>query len=315
MKRLLLSLTGLCVLLFCSITTKAQYLSFLKGKVEVGVNIGPTNFLGDLGGNKGLGKTFLKDNNVEFTKLISGAYIAVYPKEWIGIRLSGQHTQIKGDDAIIVDKGGAENARRWRNLSFRSKITEGYVALEFMPTVFFENDDYLERKFRPLLIGGIGIFSYNPQTLLNGNWVDLRPLHTEGQGFPQYPDRKEYGKTAFAYPVGIGFKYYPSERLTVGMEAIHRFTSTDYIDDVSTKYIDPSLFAANLPAGQAALALQLHNRNIVPTNVGFSAPGAIRGDPTEKDGYYSVALKIGWRIGSDVESYNKRARRQMRCYR
>jgi opacity protein-like surface antigen len=315
MKRILLyaRVTTIIILVSCT-KSNAQYLKFLKGKAEIGLNLGPSNFLGDLGGNKGIGKTFLKDNNIELTKILSGGYISYYPKEWIGIRISGQHTKIEGDDKIIANKGGAELARKWRNLDFRSKITELYIAAEFYPTVFFEYDDYLSGKFRPMLLGGIGIFSFNPQTNLNGQWVDLRPLSTEGQGFPQYPNRKVYGKTAFSYPVGIGFKYYPSEKFTIGMEAVHRFTSTDYIDDVSTKYIDPSLFAANLPAAQAALALQLNNRSISPQNPGYSAPGAIRGDPTENDGFYSFALKIGWRLGGEEEDYNRRARRQMKCY-
>jgi hypothetical protein len=296
------------------INATSQYVTAFNRKLEAGLNLGPSNFLGDLGGNKGLGKTFLKDNNIEFTKIISGAFLTFYPAEWLGIRLSGQHTRIEGDDAIINTKGGAEMNRFNRNLNFRSNITEFYIAAEILPTVFWEQDDYLAGKLRPYGVAGIGIFSYNPQTQLNGKWVDLRPLHTEGQGFPQFPDRKEYGKTAYAFPLGVGIKYYATEKFTVGIEAIHRFTTTDYIDDVSTKYIDPNLFVANLPAAEAALALQLNNRNIIPSVPSFSAPGAIRGDPTENDGYYSIAVKLGWRLGSEEQSEFRRARRQTRCY-
>ncbi len=304
----------LALILMLVINATSQYVTAFNRKLEAGLNLGPTNFLGDLGGTKGLGKTFLKDNNIEFTKIISGGFITYYPAEWIGFRLSGQHTRIEGDDAIIKNKGGAEINRKNRNLNFRSNITELYLAAEILPTVFWEQDDYLAGKFRPYGVAGIGIFSYNPQTQLNGNWVDLRPLHTEGQGFAQYPDRKEYGKTAYAFPIGIGFKYYPTEKFTIGFEAIHRFTTTDYIDDVSTKYIDPSLFASNLPAAEAALALQLNNRNLIPSVPGFSAPGAIRGDPTENDGYYSLSLKLGWRLGSEEASEFRRAKRQTKCF-
>jgi hypothetical protein len=295
--------------------SKAQYVAFLNGKVEAGLNFGPANFLGDLGGNRGEGKTFLKDNNIELTKAFTGGYISYYPKEWLGLRATFTHTRVEGDDAVIKDEGGAENARRWRNLNFKSNINEINAMVELSPTVLLEEyPDYLPGKFRPTILAGIGYFSYNPQTYYKGNWVDLRPLHTEGQGFSQYPDRKEYGKTAISIPVGIGFKYFLTEKFVVGFEAIHRFTNTDYIDDVSTRYINPIHFNTNLPAAQAQLATELHNRNIVPTNVSFSAPGAIRGDPTEKDGFYTMQIKFGWRLGGEADRYSRQARRQMKCY-
>ena len=37
---------------------------------------------------------------------------------------------------------------------------------------------------------GVGYFSFNPQAKLGNRWIDLQPLSTEGQGFPEYPDRK-----------------------------------------------------------------------------------------------------------------------------
>ncbi len=317
MKRLLQQFKLISCLLIISTQLQAQYVTAFNRKLEVGLNLGPSNFLGDLGGNKGLGRGFLKDNNVELTKIISGAFICYYPQEWIGLRLSGHYTRIEGDDKVIKRKGSAEENRANRNLNFRSNISEMYFALEFMPTVFFENDDILQGKFRPIAIAGIGIFGYNPQTQINGTWVDLRPLKTEGQGFPQYPDRKPYGKTAICIPLGVGFKYYINETFTMGFEAIHRFTNTDYIDDVSTFYIDPNMFAANLPSNMAALARQASNRSLPGTYSDPNLPnniGKIRGDSKDNDGYYSMALKLGWRLGSENASEFRRARRQVRCY-
>ena len=318
MKRVLLKVFLVPLLLtIIAIKAAAQYVTAFNRKLEIGLNLGPSNFLGDLGGNRGVGKTFLKDNNVELTKIISGGFITYYPKEWLGFRLSGHYTKIEGNDAVIQRQGTAEENRANRNLNFRSNIGELYLAAEFLPTVFFENDDYLSGKFRPLVILGIGAFKFNPQTKYNGNWVDLRPLRTEGQGFAQYPDRKPYKNYAFCLPVGVGFKYYINETFTLGGEAIHRFTTTDYIDDVSTKYIDPNLFAVNLTASQAAMARDLANRSLsgtysdplLPNNV-----GKIRGDSKQNDGYYSLALKLGWRLGSEDRSEYRRARRQTRCY-
>jgi len=58
-----------------------------KIKWEVGVNFGPSFFLGDLGGNAGKGTNNLKDLNFEFTKLMKGAYITMYPNKWVGLKV------------------------------------------------------------------------------------------------------------------------------------------------------------------------------------------------------------------------------------
>ncbi len=306
--------TTIAFLLLLSSTLKAQYVSVLQGKVEAGFSLGASNFLGDLGGNKGVGKTFLKDNNVELTKAYKGAFVTYYPQEWIGFRVAFNQTMVEAEDAVIKDQGGAERARLWRNLSFRSNIVEGIVMAEILPTVFLEQNDYLAGKLRPVFFAGIGVFSYNPQANLKGEWHDLRPLHTEGQGFSQYPNSKQYGKTAINFPVGLGFKYYVNEKTTIGFEAIHRYTNTDYIDDVSTKFIDPNTFNTNLTPDKAIIARQLYNRNIGPANTNYYATGKQRGDSKDNDGYYTMALKVGWRLGGDEDSYNRRARRQVRCY-
>jgi hypothetical protein len=54
--------------------------------------------------------------------------------------------------------------------------------------------------------------------------------------------RGEYSLTQLEIPMGGGFKFYLNESFYVGFEILHRKTFTDYIDDVSTKYIDPRYF-------------------------------------------------------------------------
>ena len=50
---------------------------------------------------------------------------------------------------------------------------------------------------------------------------------------------------AVSVPFGVGLKYSLNERLNIGFEIVHRFTNTDYLDDVSTTYVDPSVFPPN----------------------------------------------------------------------
>ncbi len=67
---------------------------------------------------------------------------------------------------------------------------EAYVAAEIYPTVFFEQYDGLQGKLRPYGLIGIGAYKYNPKAKLDGQWVELQPLHLEGQGMAEYPERK-----------------------------------------------------------------------------------------------------------------------------
>lgn len=280
---------------------------------EAGITIGPSNFLGDLGGNMGKGTTFLKDNNIQMTKLMFGGYLTYQPNEWLGFRLAANFGSIEGDDAIIKPKGGLEEARYRRNSNFRSKIQEVFLVAELYPTVFFEyepNDVF--RKFRPYAVIGVGAFHFNPQGTdpQTGNWVNLKPLRTEGQGFAEFPDRKEYKLTQINVPMGVGIKYFANETFSVALEVIHRKTFTDYIDDVSTSYIDPALFYNYMPLQQAQLAERMANKsNLVAGNAAFVA-GQKRGTPSNNDAYYSIGVKLGFRLAGNSE---KRWRNSTRC--
>ena len=309
---LLVRLTVLiCFFTLFSSRCDAQSISTPNGKFEVGLGIGPMFFLGDLGGTAGVGKTFIKDLNLPLTKLCKGLYIEYYPKEWIGIRVAGNMGYVEGDDAQAPAKGGDEEDRKYRNLSFKSNINEAYVALEIYPTVFFERYDGLKGKLRPYLLGGAGIYHFNPKAKdVNGQWVELAPLKLEGQGFAQYPDSKPYKLTQKNLLIGFGFKYYLKEHLYIGLEVLHRKLFTDYVDDASHNYyIDPIYFDYNLPAADAVKARRLYYRGT------YTFPAtrpyqdfAERGDPKENDAYFSTILRFGWRIGG-VDARSK----QLKC--
>jgi len=282
---------------------------------EAGIFIGPTNFLGDLGGKYGKGTTFLKDHNIQMTKLMFGAYVAYHPNEWLGLRLGANFGTIEGDDAVIKPKGSYEEARMIRNSNFQSKIQEVILVAEFYPTVFFEyepSDVY--HKLRPYGVIGVGGFHFNPQGTdpANGNWVALKPLRTEGQGMAEYPDRPEYSLTQLNIPMGLGLKYFASETFSVSLEILHRKTFTDYIDDVSTNYIDPALFYNYMPLAQADLAARMANKSASnPLNSGVTfGPGQKRGTPTNNDAYFSFGVKLGITLGANSD---KRWRNSTRC--
>ena len=74
----------LLLLISFTILSNSYSQGFLFGqkiKWEVGLNFGPSFFLGDLGGNSGKGTNNLKDMNLEFTKLMKGIFVTMYPKD------------------------------------------------------------------------------------------------------------------------------------------------------------------------------------------------------------------------------------------
>lgn len=302
---------------FHSFHTKAQSVSFADGRLEVGLGLGPSFFLGDLGGAEGKGKTFVKDVDMPLTKLMKGIYLNAYPTEWLGFRLAGNIGYVEGDDAQAPNKGGAERFRLYRNLKFRSKLWDAYAGIEIYPTVFLEQYDGLQGKIRPYGFIGVGVFHFNPQGEYKAadgstSWVDLKPLKLEGQGMSEYPERKEYALTQLMIPMGGGIKYYLKENFYIGFEILHRKTFTDYMDDVSTKYIDPRYFDTYLNAQQAAQARQLaYRENLYNPAVSRRYINTQRGDPKENDAYFSSILRMGWRLGGDPAA--NRAKKQLKC--
>ncbi len=308
----------ICLFSFYSFHSFSQSISTGNGKIELGLALGPSFFLGDLGGSKGIGKTFVKDVDFPLTKVCKGLYINFYPAEWLGFRLAGNLGQLEGDDAQAPNKGGAERFRLYRNLNFKSALTEGYLAMEIYPTVLLESYDGLQYKLRPYGLAGFGIFHFNPKSQYiqpNGNkqWVELKPLHLEGQGFPEYPTRKEYSLTQQEIVMGGGFKYYIKENMYVGFEILHRKTFTDYLDDVSTKYIDPYYFDVHLAPDKAIIARQMmYRENLYNPSVNRPYINTQRGDSKLNDAFFSGMLRLGWRLNGS-NSPNGRARRQLKC--
>lgn len=315
-------LVFLCMVFLYS-ATYAQHLILgnEKFKVEAGLNFGPTFFLGDLGGNSGKGSRGLKDLNLELTKMMKGAFISVYPADWIGLRAAAQITYVSGEDYTINTTGVHESWRKQRNLDFKSTMWEVYGAIELYPTMMFNKYNDYDPRLKPYGFFGIGLFHFNPKgSLLNSNgsrtWHELHPLRTEGQGMEEYPDRKPYKLTQMNIPFGGGLKFQLSERVSVAGELLYRKTFTDHIDDVSTNYIDPKYFDKYLSAPDALIARKISDKviGIVTPSVTRYAPGTQRGNVNQNDAYFSTVVKLGVRLGEIYGSAAERnAARQTRC--
>ena len=271
---------------------------------EVGGSLGVMNCLSDVGGRKGNGRPFLKDLNIGNTQFNGGIYLSALYKYAVGIRLEGTFGQVKAYDSILKEVKATTMGRYERSLQFRSKIAEVSLVAEFHPLYIFIN--WLNRddeppRLSPYFAAGVGVFSFNPQASLNGKWIDLQPLSTEGQGFAEYPDRKVYKLTQMNFPLGFGAKYELSPSVNIRAEFLHRVLYTDYLDDLSTRYINQAVFSKYLVGTPLNNALALNDRRS-KTNPEYPVNpvgGQRRGNPTDNDSYFTFNLKVGMTFGRE----------------
>lgn len=256
-----------------------------KDKVynSVGVSVNAFNYYGDLSPTSkristdiGLTKPAI---GLSFTHRFGPRY-----------QLTGSFTYggIQGSDNASADPADLSNAvyRYVRNLSFRNRLKEFSVVGQID---LYENDQtYISRvRWTPYAYGGLAVFHHNPQALVPqtdlfgqpfanaGEWVDLKPLKTEG---------KSYSLIQLAIPIGIGARFRINDVMDFAAEFGIRYTFTDYLDDVSGYYVDLNSFGDN----ELARALS-YRSNEVPTGINSRVDEILANRYTGYSGYTTVA--------------------------
>ena len=269
---------------------------------EAGISFGPMNSLTDIGGRIGKGRGGPKDLNIKSTTLYGSIYVSTVYKNILAFRLEGTVGSVKSHDSLLVNaKNNGSIGRYNRNLSFRSPIHEISLTAELHVLDLLRpfDPESFPSAFSPYLIGGVGYFHFNPQALLNSTWVNLQPLHTEGEGFAEYPKSKNYKLNQINVPLGAGISYELSAKFNLRLEYIDRVLFTDYLDDVHGTYVDPSIFSKYLRGPALTDALILNNRvrsDAVP-NLTTARPGGRRGKQKNNDSYFTINLKVGFVFG------------------
>jgi hypothetical protein len=302
MKPLRLLLTSICFFLSALTHARAQYYYYNSRfyetplSWELGASAGGMNCLTDLGGKKEKARGFLSDLNWVCTRPALSVFgRAVYGNK-IGCRLETGFGTVTAYDSLNQNKSKAKG-RYQRNLQFETTILEALLLAELYPLSWLAAARHPVYLFQPYLIAGVGFFHFNPVAKTGAVPVRLHPLRTEGQGFPEYPDRKPYSLNQLNLPLGLGLKYEVSALFVCSIEMIYRKLFTDYLDDVSKTYIDPSVFNNHFNVKQASLAASLSNRS--RQNSPHQDIGTTRGNPGNNDAYLSFNMKMAVMLGRE----------------
>lgn len=291
-KKILYPLT--LIMLFSITVITAQHTNFNTqrnwslNKKEIMFGLGATQFLGDLGGRDRIGTDYsLRDIDWSSTNIggMVGFRYRFHPYWATSTTLNVG--MVRGNDALTN-----EIIRNSRNLHFRSLIVELSQRIEF---IVWANEKFGARyKVKGLkyardkndqiyVFGGVGATYYNPKAMYQGKWVALRPLKTEGQGLTD--GAKPYGPVTLSIPMGIGFRMGLNRMWRIGLEAIYVKTFSDYIDDVSGVYYDPTVLASEVSATSAYLSNPSYQNS-----TWFNA-GEQRGDK-QKDAYFYLNVVV-----------------------
>lgn len=250
---------------------------------EIGFGVGFSTYLGDL-----------KSEDYSY-RMPSFAHGFSYRQNWNPFFSSKAFLnvcRIHGDD-----KNDSDPTHRSRNLNFRSDIWEiGYQAeYNVLPFDAFNpsrNENRRHFNFTPYFCAGLTLFHFNPKTYYQGSYVALQPLNTEGQN-STLSGESSYRRTQFALPFGVGFKAQVNPMIVISYELGFRKTFTDYLDDVSGRYVNLDDLAdakGNLAAELSYRGDELPNNNYVP------AQGEIRGNPDNKDWYIINSLNVAFKL-------------------
>lgn len=237
--------------------------SINKKYTTVGVSVNAMNYFGDLAPKEDITSTDLSLTRVG---------IGISASRRLGPRFSARvglnWGRIKGDDFEAADPGDQLARYRYvRNLQFRNDIKE----LSLVGIVDFAENlaTYRSRKnIVPYIFAGVAVFHHNPQAQVPdvdvnngsapfanaGEWVNLAPLQTEGIS---------YKNVQFAIPFGLGLRFKLEERWDLAFEVGYRHLFTDYIDDVSSDFVDLGSLSSDL-----AKALSDRSREVTAVESG-----------------------------------------------
>ena len=251
-----------------SFSTEAQQ---FKPNTEVGILLGTSYYLGDL-------------NTTHFNQPLPavGLIIRKNIDKRFAYKAEVMYLNIQSDERYSED-----TIAKNRGLHFKSPIYElsGQVEFNFLP---YQPGNPLY-TWTPYVYTGISIFHFNPQAEnRSGEWVDLQPLGTEGQGTTLFPEKEKYSLIQYSIAMGGGFKIAVNPSFNIILEYGVRKTFTDYLDDVSTTYSGDILSMTN-------------EATYMSDPSGSHELGEQRGNPDKKDWYSFAGITLSFKLNNNTK--------------
>ena len=243
-------------------------------QIEGGLMLGASYYLGDL-------------NNKHFykPKIAVGILLKNNINKRINLRFSFNYSSLSA-----ADSDSRSIAKSNRNLSFKTTVFEiaSAVEINYLP---YSMGSITEDAYTPYLTIGLGFFKMNPQAELNDQFYDLQTLGTEGQE-TSLNSSKKYKLGQIIIPIGVGFKANLTPKIAMSIEYSLRKTFTDYIDDVSTVYVDPTVLSQE----NGSVSAVLSNRSINQGGLDANNTGMQRGDSQNNDWYSLTMVMLTFRL-------------------
>lgn len=274
-----------------------------QGKFEIGLTLSTMQYEGEIGGRFPYIYNDLH-NPTSKARLAGGLNFGYHLTDFISLRGNFNVGSVQAADRFLKpDPDPAVVYKLTRNLSFRSSIVEAGVSAEFYPLpVLFKRWGQNLGRFNPYIVAGFNFFRFNPRSIYIDKtgafyWVDLKPLRTEGQGMPFANAPKEYALTSTSIPLGIGVRFNVNDNVSLALEWMNRTTATDYLDDVSGRYIDNAEFDNFFGAGSVQADQAKQKANFPSWLNGVHVNGFLPTEPRGSlnkynDYYYTTSIKL-----------------------
>jgi len=292
--KLIFSLLIICI---------ASNYTFSQGKFEIGFALSTMQYEGEIGGRFPYIYNDLH-NPTSRARVAGGINFGYHLTDFISFRGTLNVGSVQAADRLLKpDPDPAVVYKLTRNLSFRSSIVEAGVVTEFYPLpVLFKRWGQNLGRFNPYIVAGFNVFKFNPKSIYIDktgaiSWVELKPLRTEGQGMPIANAPKEYSLTSTSIPLGIGVRFNVNDNISLALEWINRTTATDYLDDVSGRYIDNKEFDNFFGAGSVMADQAKQKANFPSWLNGVHVNGFLPTEPRGSlnkynDYYYTTSIKL-----------------------
>ncbi len=304
--RMLRGILTLCIGAAASTASLAQAPMYIEpGGFSLGTTVGLADLWGDVGTKSPIdhyanGKYFDKPC------FMGGMFIRYTVHPSFAVRLGMNYGTLyatdKWNDSKASDVNSDAYQRYLRNLNVKTNIWEGTLMFEVAPLRFSLKSKTSHKRMQPYLAFGVGAFHFKPQgeyknrTTGVTKWVDLYDLHLEGDGFKYDGAPKSYNLWQMNVPLALGIKWDLGYQLALGVEYNYRYLFTDYLDNVSDKYVDPNYFEANLPPEKAAIARDMYDKSWWYDASVTHKTGDVRGNKAVNDGYSTFSFTFYYKI-------------------